>query len=54
MELKYRLGLLGILCLLVVAMFFLKETRAEASAVNVVEQHSNADFSVTPASFQEQ
>lgn len=38
MALKYRLGLLGILCLLVVAMFMFKETKAEANYLPSVDQ----------------
>jgi hypothetical protein len=51
MELKYRLGLLGILCLLVVAMFFLKETSTESSGLHNMIDQSETSLTVLPASF---
>lgn len=52
MELKYRLGLLGLLCVLVMVMFFLKETPSQAQNMEVISEPTNT-LSVTPVSLNE-
>ena len=48
---KYRLGLLGLLFILVITMFLLKETPSQAQNLEVISEPTTT-LSVTPVSFQ--